>query len=261
MLESFMHDASCFVTLTYDEEHLPEGGTLVKEHYQNFLKNLRERVGYDKIRYYFVGEYGDESGRPHYHAALFGLGPTEEAIINDSWKKGFTYTGDLTFESAQYIAGYVTKKMTHKQEKCTDRCKHPPLNGRLPEFAQASLKPGLGAEAVKIIAETLTTEHGSEIIAIEQDVPSFLKRHRKQLPLGRYLKRKLREQMGFPNTGAQEGWGIKKGLQVFKLLEDIKADPKNEGKCPFKVRSEMKKQKILNLETKQKIFGSKKGIL
>lgn len=72
MHESQSHDFSCFVTLTYDDEHMPYGGDLHYRHFQLFLKKLRKRLG-RPVRYFMCGEYGDRLGRPHYHAILIGV--------------------------------------------------------------------------------------------------------------------------------------------------------------------------------------------
>jgi len=69
--ESGLHERNCFITLTYDDEHLPEGGTLVKQDWQLFIDRLRKRFR-TKVRYFHCGEYGEQTRRPHYHAILFG---------------------------------------------------------------------------------------------------------------------------------------------------------------------------------------------
>ena len=74
MLESFMHDESIFVGLSYDDENLPEGGNLDKEGQRLWLKRFRRKIEPVKIRFYEVGEYGDENLRPHYHYVFFGIG-------------------------------------------------------------------------------------------------------------------------------------------------------------------------------------------
>lgn len=89
-----------FVTLTYDNEHLPKGNSLDKRDVQLFLKRLRinlKRHGFDyKIRYVMVGEYGSNTHRPHYHLILFGINSFTHQecldvsdIIYTSWKNGF----------------------------------------------------------------------------------------------------------------------------------------------------------------------------
>ena len=72
MHEAQMYDRNCFVTLTYDDEHLPPNGSLNKRDFQLFMKRLRKRYG-SGIRYYQCGEYGELLGRPHHHAILFNF--------------------------------------------------------------------------------------------------------------------------------------------------------------------------------------------
>ena len=95
------HEKNCFITLTYDDENLPPGGTLVVQDYQAFVKRLRARISPQKLRYYFVGEYGDPKNteRPHYHAAIFGIGDEDGDLIQDCWKKGLTRTSDRDWET------------------------------------------------------------------------------------------------------------------------------------------------------------------
>lgn len=71
--ESKLHVDSDFLTMTYDDDHLPIDGSLKKEHLQLFMKRLRKGIYPLKCRYYNVGEYGTESGRAHYHSILFGV--------------------------------------------------------------------------------------------------------------------------------------------------------------------------------------------
>lgn len=124
MHESQMHEDSCFVTLTYSEENIPDGGTLVYRHFQLFMKRLRKL--YPQIRFYMCGEYGETFKRPHYHACLFGVRFEDRELYKVSssgyrlytsklldklWKKGLCSIGDVTFESAAYVARYVMKKV------------------------------------------------------------------------------------------------------------------------------------------------------
>jgi len=154
-----MHEQNCFITLTYNDENLPWDGSLNKEHFQKFMKRLRERVK-NKIRYFHCGEYGDELQRPHYHALLFGhdfedktlwktkdgIGTYTSDILEKTWPFGFSTIGAVTWESAAYCARYVTKKQTGDQGKehywrmlATD------IEVELqPEYATMSLKPGIG---------------------------------------------------------------------------------------------------------------------
>ncbi|AXL14417.1 replication initiator protein [Microviridae sp.] len=158
--EASMHDNNAFITLTYDDEHLPWDGSLNKKHFQDFMKRLRFKHRKKAIRYFHCGEYGEALRRPHYHALLFGHDfddktrwterdgiPTyvsEE--LQQLWPFGFTTTGRITWESAAYCARYVTKKQTGQNAKnhywlplATD------LEVQLePEYATMSLKPAIG---------------------------------------------------------------------------------------------------------------------
>lgn len=139
------------MTLTYDDEHLPEDGSLDRSAFRYFMDRLRKRIGYRSVRYFHCGEYGERSGRPHYHALLFGLGfadkkriPSSEErplwvspMLEELWPCGTSVIGQVTFESAAYVARYVTKKVTGA--RAADH-----YGGRVPEYATMSRRPGIG---------------------------------------------------------------------------------------------------------------------
>jgi hypothetical protein len=152
--ESFT-DSAVFVTLTYNEQSNP--GTLVKDHYQRFLKRLRSRFPGQVIRYYFVGEYGGKTSRPHYHAILYGLKLIQyqpyqpfafkcapkgkrymvSALLDELWQYGYNTIGSCTANSIAYVAGYCQKKIyTNKGSYYKDR-------NQLPPFAHMSRGIGL----------------------------------------------------------------------------------------------------------------------
>lgn len=205
MLESALREDNAFVTLTYSEDSSPrlaDCGTpiLRKRDAQLWLKRLRKSIYPATVRFYLVGEYGDETARPHYHAALFGyksclFGRSRYALsknccvqcdrIRDTWKHGLVDLGELNINSAQYLAGYVTKKMTAADDKR--------LLGRPPEFALMSKKPGLGADFMHEVGSELL-KHGLDERLV--DVPTGLRHGRRVLPLGRYLRRRLRKVIG-----------------------------------------------------------------
>jgi hypothetical protein len=118
-----MHTENSFITLTYDNENCPRTGTLVLKHWQDFMKRLRKKYSHKKLSFYHCGEYGEQQGRPHYHAIIFNhqfsdLIPiprkkdlhTSE-ILKTLWGKGHISVGSVTFESASYVASYVQKKI------------------------------------------------------------------------------------------------------------------------------------------------------
>lgn len=210
LLESMRHESSCFITLTYDDDHYPEGGSLVKKDFQDWLKRFRKALEPIKVRYYACGEYGTVTHRPHYHACIFGVGVSAEDLVLRTWTKGFSHVGDLTRQSAQYVAGYVTKKMKRAE-----------LNGRTPEFSIMSLKPGIGAGSMGDVAQVLLSKHGSKKIAQDGDVPLDLNHGNVSLPLGRYLRSKLREECGFETSGAQEKPTAERTAELLAMRKDI----------------------------------------
>lgn len=246
MLEAITNSESCFVTLTYSPENVPEGSTLVPKHAQDWLKRLRKNLEPLKVRYFLVGEYGDLTQRPHYHAALFGVGPSLYENVASTWKHGFTMCGDLTLHSAQYIAGYVTKKLTKKDD--------PKLKGRHPEFARMSLRPGIGANAMSSVRDTLTTDHGCDLIERLGDVPQSLQHGRKSMPLGRYLRQKLRIAYGFEEKGCPPEVLQKLEKEMQELYASHATNPAYAGFTKKEFLIDQNKQKVLNMETRTKIY-------
>lgn len=158
-----MYQANCFITLTYNDENLPEDGSLVIEDFQKFMKRLRKRfpgkdVVYDKdgkptypIRFFHCGEYGDMLGRPHYHACLFNFDFEDKKLfkvnngsrlyrseaLEELWPYGYSMIGEVTFQSAAYVARYIMKKITG--DKADEH-----YQGKKPEYTTMSRRPGIG---------------------------------------------------------------------------------------------------------------------
>lgn len=134
--EKQSHDLSVFLTLTYDNQHLPADGLLDHEHFKAFMKRLRRTMEYDhykatgnkdypKIKYFMCGEYGDTTRRAHYHAIILGVDFPDKKFhsktksghdqytskkLDALWGMGFVTIGSVTHESAGYTARYVMKK-------------------------------------------------------------------------------------------------------------------------------------------------------
>lgn len=163
--ESQMHEFSSFITLTYDDEHLPVDHSLHYSDFQKFMRRLRKHFYSERqrIRFFCAGEYGEETKRPHFHALLFGVFFSDRALfrtldsgarlytsdlLSKLWPFGFCSIGDVTFESAAYVARYVVKKVTgdaaHEHYKMLD-LETGEFLWREPEFCHMSLKPGIGA--------------------------------------------------------------------------------------------------------------------
>lgn len=197
MLELHHHRSAVFLTLTYSDEHLPKGGVLVKRDLQLYLKRLRMACSPIRIRFFAVGEYGERTSRPHYHLIVYGLGPENEDIITKAWSLGFVHIGSVTSDSIQYCTGYVSKKMTAVSD--------PRLEGRPPEFAVMSRRPGLGAASAQLLGEDLTKSSGAALwLAREGDVPKVARMDGKFFPLGRYMVGKVRLAVGMENENCPE---------------------------------------------------------
>lgn len=161
--EASLYEDNCFITLTYSPDHLPEGGTLVKAHYQKFMKRLRKMFPGRTIRYFHCGEYGDQNARPHYHACLFNFDFSDKQLwkqrdgirlytsptLEKLWPYGFSTIGDVTFESAAYVARYIMKKVTgknaasHYQSVDADTGEVTPI---ISEYVTMSRRPGIAAK-------------------------------------------------------------------------------------------------------------------
>lgn len=111
MLELQYHDSAYFVTLTYNDDHVPrsyyadeetgeayESMTLSKRDVQLFFKRLRKAFPNDKIRYFCSGEYGPTTFRPHYHAIIFGLHLDDLVPVKTDVERGYTYFQSSSLE-------------------------------------------------------------------------------------------------------------------------------------------------------------------
>ena len=173
--EASLHERNVFITLTYDDDHLPllgpseEHNTLVKDHFRLFIKSLRkphkklEWIPPKKIRFYMCGEYGEKgTKRPHYHAILFNtyfpdMVPLEgkknlfkSEILRQIWGKGHVSVGAVTFESAAYVSKYVQKKINGQKKdehyRVIDKETGEYLGQRQQEYANMSRRPGIAGD-------------------------------------------------------------------------------------------------------------------
>ena len=168
--ESSSWEHNTFVTLTYDDAHLPENGYLDASELARFFKRLRQcrtrrdrRIQGDQsstLRYFACGEYGDTNGRPHYHAILFNAGFTGHKVAKDQWESDFlneqwpygkhTY-GMATPAAANYIAQYTMKKQEAGIHDADGVWRPAP-------FLHMSTKPPIGARWLDRYKEDL--QHG-----------------------------------------------------------------------------------------------------
>lgn len=161
LAESLCHDSNYFLTLTYDDEHLPakrEGSpihSLEPRELQLFMKRLRKKFSNQTIRFFACGEYGELNMRPHYHLILFGLKLDDLKLLRKSdlgqpyyisesisrlWTYGYHIIGDCTWNTCSYVARYMVKKQKGFNAKVYDELNYEP------EFCRMSRRPGLGKE-------------------------------------------------------------------------------------------------------------------
>lgn len=176
MLELQYCRSAYFVTLTYDDFHVPHASytdldtgelldclTLRKRDFQLFMKRLRKEFG-DGIRFFACGEYGSSTFRPHYHAILFNL-HLDDLEVYKRVEQGFTYynsprfsacwsecskgyrrpigfavLANVTWETCAYVARYVTKKLKGAEADFYS------LHNIEPEFCLMSRKPGIARQ-------------------------------------------------------------------------------------------------------------------
>lgn len=286
LCESVDHAQSSFLTLTVDDDHMPSDGSLNKTDYVLFLKSLRENLARTRgvrLRFYVVGEYGEKTQRPHYHMALFGFPscPVRNArviggrfvpcrcevcsYLSRFWDHGNIFLGDLEADSAQYMAQYVTKKLTnnsdYRQPFYTGPTNRDRLAGRLPEFAKWSL--GLGASVVDRLISPLTT-YGFD----PDNLPNVVLHGRKSLPMGRYLSGKLRSKLEVIDEEGSRAASYKAELQDLLLssplfTQDFALQFGLRHGLQSSVRDALEllnAQGALNLESRLKFFDKEKVI-
>ena len=148
MLEASLYEENYFITLTYDNDHLPKNGKISKRDIQLFNKRLRKEYG-DGIRFFLCGEYGETFKRPHYHGIYFNLHLDDLVKIADTshgkyysseklarvWKNGFVLVGECSFKSAGYVARYSMKSFNVETD--------------FKPFLLMSRNPGIGHDWIK----------------------------------------------------------------------------------------------------------------
>jgi len=200
MHEAQMWERNSFVTLTYDEEHLPAGSSLRYRDFQLFMKRVRHWAPGGEVRFFVAGEYGD-LGRPHFHACLFNVGFNDcvlfskrngvqlftSKVLSGLWGKGFASVGSLTFQSAAYVARYVMKKVVGDRSEVHYRRVDDDTGVIVdlePEFCHMSLKPGIGARWYDKFKSDVYP-HGRVVVnGVEVSPPKFYDRKFKKEEAG-----------------------------------------------------------------------------
>lgn len=194
--ESYNSSSTYFLTLTYDEEHIPhdeKGNVCVsKADIQLFMKRLRKKYPKSNIRYFIGSEYGAE-GRPHYHGIFYNIPdeaiqsmsknyikglPTKvkgkvgyslcNRLISDLWHNGFVTIGEFNPARANYVAGYFVNKPVVP-------------DGYVPNFSLMSRKPGIGASYINQVSEKIRYNDSNVVFGANS----------KLVPLPRYYNKKV----------------------------------------------------------------------
>lgn len=255
---------SLFITLTYNDEHLPiERGTptLNPDHYTKFLKKFRNYVYPRKIRTFGVGEYGKITSRPHLHIIIFNSKIGDEHLVKQAWldnkgkEIGFIDCDYLTDGLSDYISGYVVDKLIERGQ--IDVRVYPPFmrasRGNTKSIC-AKFKGGIGAGyAYYVSYQILQNKY-----VTPEDITNMVY-GKSMKPIGRYLTNIISYETGIDD----DVFRIKAEEYYDTLLdaiyEQVQLDVKNPSKNPYK-----EKQKALTYwdsiraRTKQKRLAQKK---
>lgn len=168
VMELDYHQDNYYLTFTYDDDHLPtvtyedeDGvyhGPFPTLHYRDmtlFIKRLRKNLKLEDFRYFYCGEYGEDTERPHYHMIAYGLPISDLQFLKQNkhgdplyfsetlskiWDKGFVTIGEVNWKSCRYVAGYVQKKAMDP----TEAYRLYDLTGRVRPRTRMSTKPAIG---------------------------------------------------------------------------------------------------------------------
>lgn len=252
VLESLGYKDNVFLTLTYNDEHLPKDKSVDKKTMQDFMKRFRKAIAPEKCRFFLSGEYGDQYKRPHYHLLIFGVSLHNDVFQNLKWDHrhqgfwcdckawrdekgvslGHCFIGTVTIASAQYVAKYVLKKIKGKEAKH----KYEQL-GVKPEFCLCSRKPGIG---LPYLEQNKNTILRNGYISIEGH----------KFPLPRYYKEKFKQNVPFYEllvSGESLDRAESERSRFAKLYDELED--------PYTYLQDEKKQQDMNINARLKIQG------
>lgn len=197
--EKLFHDQSVFLTLTWDDEKcraldVPSPVSLDDRPFQLFMKRTRKARPGLRLSYFMCGEYGDVKQRPHYHAIVFGLGFTDQVLFKTDpfnlfrskelerlWPFGNSLIGEVTKETAQYVAGYLVAKDDREDSPRYERMnvKTGEVFSVAREFARMSLKPAIGLRFLEKFTGDVSVRDASVINGKEFRPPKYYDRKMK----------------------------------------------------------------------------------
>lgn len=256
--EAQMHQDNCFVTLTFSPEALarrsPRIGadrslpgspySLDKRDFQTFMKRLRKHFNGKRVRYFQCGEYGEQYGRPHYHAILFGLDFSDKQLfrltktgerlyrsptLEKLWPYGYSTIGNVTFESAAYVARYVMKKAAG--DLVRDRYMGADLEtGELvpilePEYCTMSRRPGIAADWFDEYADDCYPSDFITVRGKKMSIPKYYDRLRERTrPYEIEQIKKLRKESAreHADNNTPERLAVREQVQLHKLKKLVR---------------------------------------
>lgn len=235
--ECSLHEQNCFITLTYDNAHVPPSGSLNVKHYQDFMKRLRYEYKSKTIRFFHCGEYGEKKGRPHYHAILFGHDfedkelhsrnyqgdpvYTSEALTR-LWGKGHCLVGAANFETAAYVARYITKKVTgHLAEEHYERVDEAgEVHTLKPEYTTMSRRPGIAADWIKVYDKDTYKDDFIVLRGIKMHPPKAYDKYIEKVERGLHRQSKSRRRV---STKERKNKGLDERLEVRERIQTRRA--------------------------------------
>lgn len=232
-----LYKRNTFITLTYNDENLPNREQLNYEHFQIFMKRLRKKHG-QNIRFFMCGEYGETTQRPHYHAILFNHKFDDEKYLKTTetesklftsdalsilWPRGISSVGEANFETAAYIARYCVSKITgEKAEEHYKRYDHVGEYQLTPEFNQMSRRPGIGADWLRFYKNDVYNNDYVIINGKETNVAKYYdKLLKKTHPEKLAELKEAREYKGYKNRAdnTQERLAVKEQVTKAKIQQ------------------------------------------
>lgn len=250
LMELCTHDPRyppAFLTLTYREDTVPltpdHDTTLEKKAITQWLNNQQKKHG--AFRYYLVGEYGDITKRPHYHLALFPTSHEQVLRLCQDWQKksGFTSSTPLNAERAGYLANYCAKKLTKPDD---DRL----LPNQEPEFRTSSRQPPLGNDFAESIVKYYRSGKAAQILKQRGDVERTVRFYGRLYPLGDWILKKIRTELGIPLTHTERNDGHD-NYWNFHAQQEAQWDPETENNLEASINA--KKIQKLYRQTTQKL--------
>lgn len=282
LLEAASHEQNQFWTLTYEDARLPtilapvggttsaraayirqslsgshasvagQPGTLFKPDLTNFFKRFRKSVS--NLRYYAVGEYGEQRGRPHYHVLAFGVS-VDHDVLESVWGNGAVHIGDVESASINYCVEYALKS-----RKSRDLLEL----RRQPEYAVCSTNPGIGSFAIGEFRSAIL--RSQPLPTGELLIPDTFRLLGKEYPVPRFIRNELEEE-GFlsARNATRAYYGDKEVLQALLSRSRVAQEEFKKYEVlwsaePHKVVEEQRgrlRQRLLNAEARQRLFGER----